>query len=333
MSAQREFIQEQNDLRDDYKIRKRTSPIVNVWRSRSTRGILFLFCFSIVVPVLVYYFLIDNVTTSDELYDTCAVDETYRVPCGKPENTTIDKCNKIHCCFDNTTKRCFHYLPSKYYYFSDSENQDYGSSLVQSPFFEAQLKTVYLSINPTSDKSVQIMLHDNSTTGTITCTNTTEYNCTINSNPLFVEFYRPNSRELLLTTAKGPMIISDHYWEWSFQLTDEYLFGLGQTLIDLSGKSTLTKVIYGNDKDHNTLPNFLAYKNGKYHGLIVRHSGPLEITVFASKLVSLKSLSGKKITLELSVGPTIQEVINQFNDNKAANLIVTPDIFGVHVCR
>ncbi|XP_044258231.1 lysosomal alpha-glucosidase-like [Tribolium madens] len=327
-----EFILEQSQIREDYKVKSKTSPVIVVWRKKPTKGLLTLFIFAVVVPVLVYFFVFDKGTFPVEEPNTCSVGTTYRITCGRTDiNATYAYCTNIKCCFDNSTRLCYHYLPSKYYYYNKGNFETYERSLEKSPFGQDLTKEISLTINEIDENSVQIILHDFNVTVDSNTVPDKNYKVNISKDPLYVEIARKNSEDILLTTADGPLIVSENFREWSFQLTDQYLFGLGQVLIDLDENSTLTKVIYANNNDHNTLPVFMAYKNGLYHGLVVRHSGLLEITVLPSKLVSLKSLEREKIILELSVGPTPHDVITQQKKGKWGTIDMKT--LGVHICR
>ncbi|XP_968946.2 lysosomal alpha-glucosidase [Tribolium castaneum] len=328
-----EFILEQNEIREDYKVKPKASPVIIIWRKKPTKGLLTLFVFAVVVPVLVYFFIFDKGTFPVEDANTCSVDKKYRITCGRTDiNATYDYCTNIKCCFDNATRLCYHYLPSKYFYYNKGGNsQTYDRSLEKSPFGQDLTKEISLTINEIDENNVQIILHDSTVTVDSNQVLDKNYKVNVSNNPLFVEISRNTSGDILLTTADGPLIVSENFREWSFQLTDQYLFGLGQVLIDLDENSTLTKVIYANNNDHNTLPVFMAHKNGQYHGLVVRHSGLLEITVLPSKLVSLKSLEREKIVLELSVGPTPYDVITQQRKGKWGTIDMKT--LGVHICR
>jgi hypothetical protein len=55
------------------------------------------------------------------------------------------------------------------------------------------------------------------------------------------------------------------------------------------------------------------------------------VTVLPSNLVSLKSLAGDRIVLELSVGPTPRDVIKQQKKGEVGGVDLWT--LGVHLCR
>lgn len=331
------FIQEQNKKRKDYQIVRRASPILDFCQNRTTKGVILVSIFAIVVPVLVYYFVIQKAITEDSDVHSCAIKTDYKVPCGKIEKVTFEYCTSIYCCFDSTTNLCFHYLPSKYYYYQKDNVGSYQPSLQQSPFNKSVMPEISISINELDENRLQIILHKEETPVSRNTIKGAKYNYTISSKPLEVDVFRTESNKRLLSTGKGALIISENYWEWSFQLGNDTnrtnLFGLGQILIDVKPNTTLTKVIYPNSQDHTTLPTFMAGEDGKYHGVIVRHQGPLEVTVLPSNLVILKFLAEDLVVLELSVGDTPQEVRQQQLQERQQSKDVDFWTLGVHVCR
>lgn len=326
------FIQQQNLERDDYQEKPNKSrPIIRKYvKNKATRGILFVSIFACTIPLVIYILVIDQGTYRKEEIRTCSVSNGRRIQCGKP-NATLSYCNKINCCFDSTFERCFHYLPSKYYYHNDKNNGKYTPSLGQTPLGTDSANEISLTISETDENHLSITLHAPSRKVVSNTVAKRNYFYLKFEDPLSAEVYRNGSNDLILTTATGPTIISEKYWEWSVHLSEEYLFGLGETLIRVDEDSSFTKVIYGNSLEHNSLPIFMAYKNGSYHGLKVYHDGPLEVTIYPSYLISLKSLAGDRIELELSLGPTLQDVISQQQDLRIQ--VPEPWFLGVHLCR
>ncbi|CAH1993980.1 unnamed protein product [Acanthoscelides obtectus] len=180
-----------------------------------------------------------------------------------------------------------------------------------SPYRTKTFYSMKISINEIDADRVNIILHTPEVKVKTASVTEKNYNYTLSNDKLIVEVYRTNSNELLLSTAKGPLIAADRYWEWTVQLTREYMFGLDGTIFDSRDNKTLTKVIYKSKQDHSTLPTFWAYNNGKFHGLTIKHDGPLEITVLPGKLVVLRSISDGTIELQLFVGPTPKQLHDQ----------------------
>lgn len=90
-------------------------------------------------------------------------------------------------------------------------------------------------------------------------------------------------------------------------------------------------MIYKNKDDHNTLPLFMAYVNGSYHGALIEHEGPLEVTVLPSYLIIVRTVVGESISVILSTGPTPADVVKQQRATEPARLPYWA--LGPHICR
>lgn len=254
----------------------------------------------------------------------CSIESGYRVRCGLVSNATDDECVKLSCCFDEVNLECFHYIPSRYNY--DSQGR---AGQAMSPLGSRSHQRLQLSVEEVNTRRLKITLHRPEETFNTSKLKNPTYTVTKNGEYLGVEVFRNQTGERLITTLRGPVIASEHYWEWTFQISNKILFGLGQVFI--APNSTLSRVIYKSKSDHNTLPSFITYLNGSFHGVSVDHDGPLEVTVLPSKLVVLKSLAGNRITLDLHVGPGIRDVVRDWS---LAGFKAPPYwALGVHLCR
>ncbi|XP_018572083.1 lysosomal alpha-glucosidase-like [Anoplophora glabripennis] len=323
------FIQQhRDDYEDDGKFKKKVT-LRTILCNKTVKGWIFLTIFAASVPILVYYFVIDQGTYDDDDSYTCLVQENFRVPCGK-FNITRNECESVQCCYDRSTQICYHYLPSRYSYDIDEETETYMASQSTTPFGTDSLQKLKMSINEIDENKVSVVLFQDEVNVEDHYLDTEKnYKVNLVKEKLMVEVYRTNN-DLLLTTAKGPLIASDTYWEWSFYLTNHSLFGLNKTLISVPVNTTFTKVLYKNDIDHSSLPVLWAYGNKKFHGVIIKHDGPLEITILPSNLVILRSLTGDSLELELSVGPTPKFLHDQQTQN-----VTLPPLWALqtHMCR
>lgn len=320
------------EKREDYENENEKSKLViirGILCDKRVKGWIFLTIFTLSVPILVYYFVIDQGTYVTDDFYTCLVQEHFRVPCGE-FNISTSECARLHCCSDRTTKLCYHTLPSRYSYDIDEKTQHFVPAQTKTPYGTESLQNLKISINEIDENKVSVILHE--VDGNVEEHHLdTEKNYRINlvQEKLMVEIHRHNN-DLLLSTAKGPLIASETYWEWSFFLTSHTLFGLNGTVISVPVNSTFTRVIYKNKIDHSTVPALWAYNNGNFHGVIVKHDGPLEITILPSNLVILRCLTGGSIELELSVGPTPKLL----HDQQAKKATVPPLwTLQTHICR
>lgn len=333
------FIEQQNNLSteelvsDHYDSSKSSIRIEfsRYIRSKLFKGLLFIFFFALSVPILIFFFVVHLQYSVVEETNTCLVDYGYRVPCGKI-NITHDSCTAIFCCYDVDTSECYHYLPSLYTYYESNVNE------VRTIYFPTQRVTTLgnaskeqlsVSVAENNENKVQIVLHEAGETYEETVTENKNYNVTLFQENLYVEVYRASTGDRLFTSSKGPLIASDGYWEWTFHLTTEKMFGLGE--ITFGENTTYTKVIYKNKNDHNTLPIFMAYQNGSFHGAVVHHDGPLEVTVLPSFMVILRWLVGDYLSITLCTGPRPVDVVQQLQER--APEVPPYWVLGAHICR
>lgn len=294
---------------------------------------------ALIVPISLLLFM----NTEDPLYDgshTCSYITDYQIICGK-QNTTLSSCLARKCCFNETDKSCFHTVPSYYQYkILTKKTRAIQTSIVSEPIMEntpfgkKSLKKAYLYYDKIDKETVSITLSENKppvSRKKKAQELESDYDVMIFSKEvLAVEVNRTNPNEMLLSTAHGPLIISEKYWEWSVDLEAEHLFGMD--FLRHPDNETITRVIYKNAEDHTTVPKFIAYRNGSFHGLEIYHSGPLEVSVFPSRLIVLRLLAGSYLTLHLSVGPTIDDILRQ--QGRSFGVTSLPYwVLGVHMCR
>lgn len=288
---------------------------------------------AIVVPVLVFTYL-DMDEKIWERTQTCVVYPEYRIPCG-PMNISTNDCWDLYCCYDLATKSCYHYLPSKYIYKSvgDTEEIEYlAPAMSKTPFGGTNKAKVYLTITTKTRDKLSISLHDQPAKKVIRrvyAADEYEYNVTLYKKEMGVEVRRVSTGDVLLTTSRGPTIVSDRYWEWTVDLEAEHLYGID--FLRAKENETITRIIYKNAENHTSVPKFMAYRGGHYYGLEVEHEGPLEVTVLPSRLIILRLLAGNYLTLHLSVGPSPVDVLKQ--QTKVDPVLPPYWALGVHICR
>ncbi|XP_056637318.1 lysosomal alpha-glucosidase-like [Diorhabda sublineata] len=316
MDDDRTFIQQQNEVRRDFRnenvYSKKRVTVRSILCQVNVLGWLLICVFTITIPFLTYYLVIDLGTYKQVETYTCFVNGKFRVPCGKV-NISESQCVNLGCCHDKPTQQCYHYLPSKYSY--DLKGSAYVASRSFSPFNTKTVPKMTITIHENTTDRVNIILHQENNKMEENILHKKNYIVKMTKEKLMVEIFRPNG-DLLLSTAKGPIIASENYWEWNVYLTNDHLFGIDRTLIKVKDNSTYTKIFYKNQNDHTSTPILWAYNKGKFHGLTVYHDGPLELTILPSHLILLKSLTGGSIELELTVGPTPKDLYNQQTQNR-----------------
>lgn len=334
------FVELQNENCGDetdngYQVQRRNygNKCTRFLRNRIVTSACFVIVFAITIPLLLFFVLFHLGYSVKEQRHTCLVASSYRVPCGG-FNITSEDCLAVNCCFDEESEECYHYIPSLYYYqtTADSETTGYYYAVQeQTPFNTTSTNALAVSVVELGENKLKVVLHrTNVTVDTSNVVATKSYEFKIyNEDFLYVQVVRASSGDSLFTTHKGPLIASAGYWEWTFQLTTENLFGLGE--LTFAENTTYSKVIYKNGDDHNTLPMFMAYVNGSYHGAVVEHEGPLEVTVLPSYLIVLRALVGDSVSVTISTGPTPADVVEQ---QRVAEPVDLPFwALGPHICR
>lgn len=331
------FVELQNencgdDTDNGYKIQQKNN-CIRFLRNRIVTSAVFVIVFALTIPLLLFFVLFHLGYSVKEERHTCLVASSYRVSCGG-FNLTLEDCVAVDCCFDEESDECYHYIPSLYYYQTKADSSTTGCYYAvqeQTPFNTTSINALAVSVVELNENQLKIVLHHtNTTVNTSNTVATKSYEFKIyDEDFVYVQVVRTSTGDSLFTTHKGPLIASSGYWEWTFQLTTENLFGLGE--LTFAENTRYTKVIYKNADDHNTLPVFMAYVNGSYHGVMVEHEGPLEVTVLPSYLIVLRALVGDGVSVTLSTGPTPADVVKQ---QRVSELVDLPFwALGPHICR
>ncbi|XP_044753168.1 alpha-glucosidase-like [Coccinella septempunctata] len=322
------FDNEANDEKKAFEL----SSLLN----RRTFVVLGFLLFALCLPVILYLDVYDEGNLPAKIQGVCLLDRSYRISCG-PANITETNCTNILCCFERKTNSCYHHEPSSYYYYRKDAADSFRflTSQEKTPLGLPSLKEV--KMNYFEDKeSLRIYLNDTRVSLRKMKNYLVNFDILNNENDkLSTTVYRKNTTEMLLTTLKGPLIVSEDYLEWTIQLTNVsgVLFGLGQLKIHSDVNTTVTKIIYKNQNDHNTLPMFMAYNNGKYHAVIVNHEGALQVTVLPSYLIHLKALYTGGIEIQVIDGPTPKDIYDKIRRQQTEQSFIPEWFFGLHICR
>lgn len=338
MNTNDNWLDSQNQQRPDYqnldKPSKRRRGIYELVCSKYMKAWAILAVFVLTIPTLVYYFTIDVGSYVGTPKVTCLIRNGFRVPCGR-ENLTHEDCRKLLCCFDMRQKQCYHSLPSWYNYEKSDDGCVYETFMKQSPFGTETVKKVFFTVQDKSENTVRIKLEVYEGNNSVEFLDASvvldrNYVVQIEEKALTIDIFRNKTNELLLTTAKGPLIVSNEYLEWSLYLSNGSLFGINQTLIDLTNEQKFRKVLYKNKFDHYSIPVFWGYSSGKFHAVTIFHDGPLEVTVTSSKLVLLRSLTLDSVEIEVDVGHTPKMLHDQLmKTSKVPPFWVLEN----HICR
>ncbi|KAK9694313.1 hypothetical protein QE152_g33621 [Popillia japonica] len=294
------------------------------YKSRITLLSIIAIIFAITVPVLVFYFVLTRPDRS-VIPHTCAISSEFRIPCGDGNLTETECRNERFCCFDFTDEYCYHFLPSKYGYYPVDDASYYRNNRTHDVFMNNANPYLRLAVQYVNENKVKIILHYSNEDST-TIEENANYIVDRYEDTLGFDIYRKDPEILLLTTGLGPLMVSENYLEWSFYMGNT-LFGLDELLF--SGNETYSKVIYKNRIDHTTVPAFMGYTNGSYHGIAFDIAGPVEFLVLPSRLVSVRVLSSEQISFTFVTGPTPKDVQQQLYEfDLPPRWMLQP-----HICR
>lgn len=304
--------------------------------NRRTLVIIIFIFVMICLPLILYLDIFDSDKLPAKIRGICLVDRSYRISCGR-FNISEENCTNILCCFEKKTNSCYHHEPSSYFYYQKNVKNEiiHIPSEKYTPLGLPSMEEVKINYYELAD-TLKIFLNDTRTSFKKMKNDLVNFDILENENKkLSMTVYRKNTTEMLLTTLKGPLIVNQDYLEWSIQLTNEsgILFGLGQLKLDSIENKTITRVIYKNQDDHNTLPMFMAYSNDKYHAAIIVHEGALQVTILPSNLIYLRALYTGGIQIQVIDGPTPKDIYKKIRMAQGEQKMLSEWVHGLHICR
>ncbi|KAG8222192.1 hypothetical protein J437_LFUL001284 [Ladona fulva] len=313
---------------------------------RAATGIIF---FGVVVPVLVYIFLLS--TAIPYSGRSCAVYEEYRTECLPGRSPSPNQCIDAGCCWNAThTPHCYHSLPSYYSYRRADLSQ--GPNVTLEPLARhssmgTRTHSLILNMNPMSKDHLTILLFDKKRyEGNIPNTGIDIHETAfqvklfggLDGSPPFAVDVIANG-ETLFSTSLGPLVASDQYWEITLKLPTTNVYGWGGAGVEGNEPPTL-KLPTG------PLPQWagggrrLAHpfliclnENGTAHGIFFKAAGPLEIELKPSGLLALRAVINIWLEIHILAGPTPADVTRQLCEAVGYPQLPPYWALGLHVCR
>lgn len=141
------------------------------------------------------------------------------------------ECLAYSCCFSPTTG-CYHFLPSKYQLRQRPDANDLTPTQQKSPLDTKTFSTMKFNIQSLNDEILSIALwspkhHAHSPTDNWNnkAQKSLKYEIKVFKPDFFIEVKRKLDNRTMFSTARGALIVSENYFEWSFHL------GVGVQLI------------------------------------------------------------------------------------------------------
>ncbi|XP_058116591.1 probable maltase-glucoamylase 2 [Anopheles ziemanni] len=298
---------------------------------------------SVVIPVFAYLFFFSREIGHDSKRDiigTCGHPALYHIPCGYPSNLSMAECHLLGCCYTSLAT-CYHSLPSEHQYIIGSDWSSGTPSVLSpyrtvTPYDRPALPEVRFDVSVAEDGvgGFRFLLSKMNGTGAPSSMNTmrletAELLVQVYSPTFFIEVKRKADQKVIFSSARGPLIMTDEFIEWTLHLGADTLFGLGRAYLEPG-----TKFLLLNNLNSTAVPIVMGYNaNLKiYNGLIFNTPGLTEVEIVGSRLIVVRAQLGANFDLRFLAGPTPAKL---FLQSKAIlkNQYTPPYwAYGVHVC-
>uniref|UniRef100_A0A182PGW2 P-type domain-containing protein n=1 Tax=Anopheles epiroticus TaxID=199890 RepID=A0A182PGW2_9DIPT len=323
---------------------KRPALIHILLLNKTIRLFVVLALASVVIPAFAYLFFFSREIghgNKRDIIGTCGHPTLYHIPCGYPSNLTQDECHSLGCCYTSLAT-CYHSLPSEHQYIIGSEWSTGAPAVLTpyrplTPYERPALREVRFDVTVTEDSggrfrfllskmnTSQEALTDRPTIGL----ETADLQVQVYSPTFFIEVKRKENQEVIFSTARGPLVVTDEFLEWTLHLGADILFGLGRAYLEPG-----TKYLLLNTQNSSAVPIVMGY-NSKlrlFNGLLFNTPGLTEVEIVGSRLIIVRAQLGDSFELQFLPGPTPSQLYAQ---SKAIlrNQYTPPYwAYGVHVC-
>lgn len=252
---------------------------------------------------------------------------------------------EISCCYTKKS-RCYHFLPSQYQFLSNESMQRtrrFKAKWLQDTFLYP-MKSIS-PLNTTMVNCLKMFVHHVDTDRlTVHLWNPNKvfrnfstaikenslYEYSIYSPEMFLEIRRKSNNKTVLSTARGPLIASEKYFEWSIYLNAKLLLGVDETILQEG-----VKLLISNEQT-SPIPYIVGYdkESHTYHAIKLKTlSGPVELEVLNSNLTIIRSLSSDNFELDLFLGPTMPDIYRQIKTSVDKSYQPPFWGLGIHICK
>uniref|UniRef100_A0A182QAF1 P-type domain-containing protein n=1 Tax=Anopheles farauti TaxID=69004 RepID=A0A182QAF1_9DIPT len=296
---------------------------------------------SVVIPAFAYLFFFSKEIGHGgkrDIIGTCGHPTLYHIPCGYPSNLTQSECHLLGCCYTSLAT-CYHSLPSEHQGIIGNDWKPGVPAILSpyrtvTPYGKASLPEVRLDVSVTEDDGgrFQFLLSKVNMSKEVAASvslETADLQVQVYSPTFFIEVKRKIDQEVIFSTARGPLVVTEDFIEWTLHLGADFLFGLGRAYLEPG-----TKYLLLNDQNTTAIPIVMGY-NAKlklFNGLIFNTPGLTEVEIVGSRLIIVRAQLGNVFDLQFLPGPTPTALYRQ---SKAIlrNQYTPPYwAYGVHVC-
>ncbi|XP_058058834.1 lysosomal alpha-glucosidase-like [Anopheles bellator] len=296
---------------------------------------------SVIVPVFAYLFFFSKEIGHGgqrDIIGTCGHPSLYHVPCGST-NLSLSECHRLGCCY-TTIATCYHSLPSEHQLIIGSDWVVGAPAILTplrsaTPYKEPALQEVRFDVFVPVDGSGRFQFLLSKTNATVArdtsvkVLETADLQVQIYNPTFFLEVKRKVDQEVIFSTARGPLIVTENFIEWALHLGADILFGLGRAYLEPG-----TKYLLLNNHNSSAVPIVMGY-NAKlklFNGVIFNTPGLAEVEILGSRLIIVRAQLAESFDVQFLTGPTAAALLRQ---SKAIlrNQYTPPYwAYGVHVC-
>uniref|UniRef100_A0A182NQF0 P-type domain-containing protein n=1 Tax=Anopheles dirus TaxID=7168 RepID=A0A182NQF0_9DIPT len=296
---------------------------------------------SVVIPAFAYLFFFSKEIghgSKRDIIGTCGHPTLYHIPCGFPSNLTQTECHLLGCCYTSLAT-CYHSLPSEHQCIIGNDWTPGAPAILSpyravTPYGKSALQEVRFDVSVTEDEGgrFQFKLSKVNASKELSASvglETADLQVQVYSPTFFIEVKRKIDQEVIFSTARGPLVVTDDFIEWTLHLGADFLFGLGRAYLEPG-----TKYLLLNDQNSTAIPIVMGY-NAKlklFNGLMFNTPGMTEVEIVGSRLIIVRAQLGEVFDLQFLPGPTPAALYRQ---SKAIlqNQYTPPYwAYGVHVC-
>lgn len=295
---------------------------------------------AIVIPAFAYLFFFSQEighAPKQQLMGTCGHPTLYHIQCGF-RNISQDECHRLGCCFTSLST-CYHSLPSEHQYQLDGDWFN-GAFLTPArnltPYLTTAAPKIQVHLNVLQLTRIQLSLSTvpeettrQQTSRQINIVDTDELQARIYSPTFFVEVKRKSNEEIIFSTARGPLVVTEGFIEWTLHLGVDLLFGLGEAVLEPGRKYLLL-----NNQNASAVPAIMGYnmKTNQFNGIVFSTPGLTEIEIVRSRLIVVRSQFTGQFELELLSGPNPADLHQQLKAISQNHYQPPFWFYGVHVC-